>query len=41
LADGPCGVVAEAALQNLTPYGGIKNNFRFLKEAKIMSNFGE
>ena len=29
----------EAALQNLTPYGDLENNFRFLKEAKIMSNF--
>jgi len=29
----------ERLLQNLTPNGGIEKNFRFLKEAKILSNF--
>jgi len=36
---GPCGVVPEAALQNLIPYGGLVKNFKFLKEVKILSNF--
>ena len=29
----------ELMLQNLTPYGNLEKNFRFLKEAKILSNF--
>ena len=35
----PRGVVPEAASQNLTPYGDLVKKFRFLKEAKFLSNF--
>jgi hypothetical protein len=39
MADRPCGVMPEAASQNLIPYGGLVKNFKFLKEVKILSNF--
>jgi len=30
------GIPSEAASKIFTPYGGLENNFKFLKEVKIM-----
>ena len=36
---GPGGIAPEAALKILIHYGNIVNNFKFLKEVKIISEF--